>query len=43
MREIGVGMGSVISVADYMIVNEGSIGQLRQKIMRFMKEVLGDK
>jgi dephospho-CoA kinase len=43
MRELGIGMGSVISVADYMIVNEGSMRQLRHKIMRFMKEVLGDK
>ena len=40
LRELGIGMGSVISVADYMIVNEDSIGQLRQKIVRFIKEVL---
>ena len=42
-RELGIGMGSVISVADYMIVNERSIFQLKQKIMRFTREVLGDK
>jgi dephospho-CoA kinase len=40
LRELGIGMGSVISVADYMIVNEGTIFQLRQKIMQLMKEVL---
>jgi len=43
LRELGIGMGSVISVADYLIVNEGSIGQLKQKIMRFNREVLGNK
>ena len=43
MRELGIGMGSVISVADYMIVNEGSIGQLRHKIIKFTRGVLGDK
>jgi len=43
LRELGIGMGSVISVADYMIVNEGSIGQLKQKIVRFMREVLNNK
>jgi len=43
LRELGIGMGSVISVADYMIVNEGSIEQLKQKIMRFNREVLGNK
>lgn len=40
VRELGIGMGSVISVADYMIVNEGSMFQLKQKIMRFMRQVL---
>ena len=43
LRELGIGMGSVISVADYMIVNEGSIEQLKQKIMRLMREVLTNK
>jgi dephospho-CoA kinase len=43
MRELGIGMGSVISVADYMIVNEGSIFQLKQRIKRFMKEALANK
>ena len=43
LRELGIGMGSVISVADYMIVNEGTIFQLRQKIVQVMKEVRGDK
>jgi len=43
LRELGIGMGSVISVADYMIVNEGSIGQLKQKIMQLMREVLNNK
>ncbi len=43
LRELGIGMGSVISVADYLIVNEGSIEHLKLKIMRFTREVLGNK
>ena len=43
LRELGIGMGSVISIADYMIVNEGSIGQLKQKIMQLIREVLNNK
>jgi dephospho-CoA kinase len=43
LRELGIGMGSVISIADYMIVNEGSIGHLKQKIMRLIREVLNNK
>jgi dephospho-CoA kinase len=43
LRELGIGMGSVISVADYLIVNEGSIEKLKQKIMRFNREVLQNK
>jgi dephospho-CoA kinase len=43
LRELGIGMGSVISVADYLIVNEGSIGKLKQKIMRLNREVLENK
>jgi dephospho-CoA kinase len=43
LRELGIGMGSVISVADYLIVNEGSIGKLKQKIMRLNREVLQNK
>ncbi|MCW4016579.1 MAG: AAA family ATPase [Candidatus Bathyarchaeota archaeon] len=35
LRELGIGMGSVISVADYMIVNEGTIGQLKRKTLQF--------
>lgn len=40
LRELGIGMGSVISLADYMIVNERTIFHLKQKIMMAMKEVL---
>ena len=38
-RELGIGMGSVISVADYMVVNEGTLGELKQKIMQVIKKV----
>ena len=40
LRELGIGVGSVISIADYMIVNEGTIAQLRQRTKQFMKRVL---
>jgi dephospho-CoA kinase len=31
-RELGYGMGSAIALADYMVVNEGSIEELKRKI-----------
>jgi len=43
LRELGIGMGDVISVADYMIVNEGTIRQLKQKTLQFIKKVLEDE
>ncbi len=43
LRELGIGMGSVIAVADYMIVNEGSIMQLKQKTLRFLNRVLDNE
>ncbi len=43
LRELGIGMGSVISIADYTIVNEGSIEQLKQQIMWLMREMLNNK
>jgi dephospho-CoA kinase len=43
LRELGVGMGSVIAEADYMIVNEGSITQLKQKTLRFLNRVLDNE
>lgn len=43
IRELGIGMGSVIAVADYMIVNEGSIMQLKQKTLRFLNRMLDNE
>ncbi len=43
LRELGIGMGSVISVADYMIINEGSINQLKNKISQLVAKVLKDE
>ncbi|MCJ7722217.1 flagellar hook-basal body complex protein FliE [Candidatus Bathyarchaeota archaeon] len=40
LRELGIGMGAVISVANYMIVNEGAIEQLKVKTLQFMNKVL---
>lgn len=43
LRELGVGMGAVIAAADHMIVNEGTIAQLKKKIQQVLKEVLGNE
>ncbi len=42
LRELGVGIGAVIATADNLIVNEGTLAQLKKKIKRLMKEVLGN-
>ncbi len=41
LRELGVGLGSVIATADHMIVNEGTKAQLKRKTREVLKEVLG--
>jgi len=41
-RELGVGMGDVIATANYMIVNEGSLIQLKRKIDQILKEELSE-
>ena len=43
LRELGIGMGTVISIADQVIVNNGTLAQLRQKILQVLKEVLANK
>jgi len=40
-RELSIGLGNVISLADYMIVNEGSIEESR-KIFEHIVRVVGD-
>jgi dephospho-CoA kinase len=35
-------MGDVIATADYMIVNEGSLIQLKRKIHQILKEELSE-
>ena len=39
-RELSVGMGDVIATADYMLVNEGSLLQLKRKIHQVLKKEL---
>lgn len=41
LRELGVGLGSVIATADHIIVNEGTKAQLKRKTREVLKEVLG--
>lgn len=43
LRELGVGMGAVISVADHVIVNEGTLGELKDKIRQVLVKVLCDE
>ena len=43
LRELGVGMGNVIAIADHMIVNEGSFAQLKTRIKAVLKEILEDE
>jgi len=37
MRELSVGLGNVIATADYMLVNEGTKGELEENLMRLLK------
>jgi dephospho-CoA kinase len=39
-RELGVGLGSVIATADYMIVNEGTKSQLKRDVREFLEGVI---
>ncbi|MFQ5999549.1 MAG: AAA family ATPase [Candidatus Bathyarchaeia archaeon] len=41
LRELSVGIGSVIATADHMIVNEGTKAQLERNTREVLKEVLG--
>jgi len=43
LRELGIGMGAVIAAADHMIVNEGTVAQLKKKIRQVIKELLEDE
>jgi dephospho-CoA kinase len=43
IRELSVGLGAVIATADYMIVNDGTLAQLRKKIQQVMKEAVGNE
>jgi dephospho-CoA kinase len=39
-RELSVGLGSAIAYADYMIVNEGTIGELHRNIKRILERIV---
>lgn len=43
MRELNVGLGHVIALADYLIVNEGSKAEFEKKVRVFLKKVIGDE
>ncbi|MDQ1278916.1 MAG: hypothetical protein QG670_176 [Thermoproteota archaeon] len=38
-RELGVGIGSAAAMADYVIVNNGTLPQLKKNVRKFLKEV----
>lgn len=42
-RELKVGIGEVIALADYMIVNEGSIECLKKEFEEILEKVMGDE
>jgi dephospho-CoA kinase len=43
IRELQVGIGSVIALADHVIVNDGDLGQFRAEVKRFLKVFLHEK
>jgi len=40
MRELSVGLGNVIAMADYLIVNEGTKNQLKRQIRKVLEVVI---
>ena len=42
MRELSVGLGNVIATADYMLVNEGTKGELEENLMRLLRREMGE-
>jgi len=42
-RELSVGIGEVIAIADHMIINEGSIEHLKREIRRVIRRVIEDE
>jgi dephospho-CoA kinase len=38
LRELGVGIGRVIACADVMLINEGEASELKQQVIRLLKE-----
>jgi len=43
MRELNVGLGHVIALADYLIVNEGSRSEFEEKVRDFLRKVMKDE
>jgi len=39
MRELGVGVGNAMAIAEYMIVNEGSLEVVRRKVKEVLRKV----
>jgi dephospho-CoA kinase len=38
-RELGWGLGSLIALADRMIVNEGTLGEFKEKVEELLREL----
>ena len=43
MRELKVGLGNVIALADYLIVNENSKAEFEEKVKEFLEKVVKDE
>ncbi|MDH5783256.1 MAG: dephospho-CoA kinase, partial [Candidatus Bathyarchaeota archaeon] len=41
LRELSVGLGNAIAIADYLIVNEGTKEEFKMKIHETLKAALG--
>lgn len=43
LRELSVGQGAVVALADFMIVNEGTLEELKAKVLQVLKDVTKDE
>jgi len=39
MRELSVGLGDAIAMAEYIIVNEGNLGAVKEKIRKILRRI----
>jgi dephospho-CoA kinase len=42
LTELGFGLGGVIALADYMLVNEGSIEEFEERVRRLLDQIVSE-